>query len=318
MSRVAKTISFWLDSPQPIMKDTAVTLGSFDGIHLGHKTLIEKLIKIAKKKSLIPVLLTFDPHPRLVLSKDMLILTTGIEREILLQDLGIKYIAHLRFTEEISRLPFDEFLKKYLVFSLGAKYVVIGYDHHFGKDRSGNPEKLKNISASLGFEVEAIPPVMKNGDVVKSNGIREFLLDGKIETANELLGHPYLIIGKCISGVGIGQRIGYPTANLEMPPFKLIPKDLVYAAWTTIMPHTEKIPSLVYIGQARTFMRTNRAFEVHMLQYEGAPLYGKNLMVWMNGFIREGKAFGSIEHLQNQIRRDIEKARELFFKNEKN
>jgi len=304
--------TFWLDLPQRIFTNTAATLGSFDGIHLGHEFLLKHLIATANAKELMPVLLTFDPHPRLVLSNNISVLTTIAERELLLRKSGLPYIVHIRFTREVANLSAEQFVERYIVESLDAKHVVIGYDHHFGKGRSGNPDEFVASGKKFGFSVDVLPPVMIDGRIVKSNAIRELILRGEISNANKMLGHPYLVLGQTAPGRGLGTHIGYSTANLQLSGQKLLPRDGVYAATASIMPDGKMKRAMVYIGRAPTFDLAERMFEVHIFDHDGSPLYGKNIATYLHEFVREDRYFKTVDELKKQIDSDAIRTREIL------
>ncbi len=305
--------TIYFDGPSPgFLGASAVAMGNFDGIHRGHKVIIQTLIERARQMRLPPVLLTFDPHPRIVFGQDFKILTTVYEREILLRRLGVEMIVHIRFTRQFAAIEYEEFVRDYLVRSLGAKVVVVGYDHHFGRGRAGNPKALAQLGEKYNFETIIVPPVKHRGQEVRSSLIRELIGTGKIEVANDFLGHPYLVAGKVIAGRGLGRQIGYPTANLEISPFKLLPPDGVYAARTRIIPEGNLRDSMVYIGQAPTFNLPHRMFEVHIMDYEGEPLYNRFLAVYLIKFVRPDRAFRTVKELEEQISRDAEITREIL------
>ena len=304
--------TIWLDAPHCLSQDSALTLGSFDGIHLGHKKLLERLIISASQKSLSPMLLTFDPHPRLVLSHDILVLTTVAEREILLRQSGLTCIVHMRFTKEFAEMSAGEFVEKYLVESLDVKHLVVGYDHHFGKGRAGKPGGMLKLGEKFGFTVDIVPPVETGGIVVKSNLIRDFISSGRIDKANELLGHPYLVFGEVMPGRGIGTHIGFATANLEIPSFKQLPMDGVYAATASILPDASEKDAMVYVGRAPTFDLPKKMFEVHIFDHDGSQLYGKHIAVWIHKFIRSDITFKSTDELRQQIANDAKEVQRVL------
>ncbi|MCD6417468.1 riboflavin biosynthesis protein RibF [bacterium] len=304
--------TIWLDEPQRIFEATAVTIGSFDGIHRGHCEILRRLEKIADERNLLPILLTFDPHPRLVLTGDISVLTTVSEREILLRHSKIFSIVHIRFTPKIASLSHKDFVERYLLYSLGAKYIIVGYDHHFGKNRGGNSLSLRQLGKRYGVAIEIVEPIKLDGEIIKSNTIRTLISHGKIERANFFLGHPYIVMGKCIAGRGLGSHIGYPTANLKFPSQKLLPPDGVYAATATILPQSEDKIAMVYIGRAPTFSLPQRMFEVHIFDHDGSPLYGKNIVVKLHKFIREDRSFKSVDELKRQIDDDAMRTKQIF------
>jgi len=305
--------TIWLDNPQPnFLHKTAIAIGSFDGIHLGHKAIIEKLIKIAGEKQLLPILLTFDPHPRIAFGQDFYILTTVYEREILLRKYNLPSIVHIKFTEKVSELCYDDFVTQYLIGSLGAKLIIVGYDHHFGNKRGGNPENLTKLGDKMGFETVIVSPVKVDDFEVKSSMIREFIKRGDIKNASKFLGHPYMVTGKAVPGRGLGSHIGYPTANIHFPQYKILPPDGVYAAKACVQSSQTYQDAMAYIGKAPTFVNHERMFEVHIFNHDGSPLYGKNFIVRLLEHIRQDITFHSIEELKAQIDLDAQAVKELL------
>ncbi len=305
MNDISKTTrNVWLDSPKKLFENTAVTLGSFDGIHLGHRELLNTLIEKSSHEKLIPILATLDPHPRLVFDDNFMILTTSQEREFLLTQYNISAIVHIRFTCNLASLSCRDFIKDYLVNSFNAKLVVIGYDYHFGKRREGTPETLKSIGKEMNFNVEVIPSFKVQSKIVKSSTIRELILKADIRHAIDFLGHNYLICGETIPGRGIGAELGYPTANMKFPSHKLLPLNGVYAALAGFKLQSASMPAIVYIGTAPTFEQTKKTFEVHIFDID-KDLYGKQLNVELLDFIRPELKFKTLKDLKAQIGRDI-------------
>lgn len=300
--------SLWLDAPQSgLVRDSAIAIGSFDGVHLGHKSVIGRLLLLAKKKRLAPVIVTFDPHPRMVLSPEkFFILTTPQERELLLRSYQVELLVHIRFTLSFSRITYERFVSDYLVRTLGAKLLVVGYDHHFGSDREGNPHKLMELSKELGVETEVVDSVSVGGTVVKSSEIRTLLMNGKVEDANKFLGHNYMVIGRVTPGRGMGRIIGFPTANLDIPSYKLLPPDGIYAGRAGVGFRVPTIPAAIYIGSAPTFRPHPKMFEVHLIGWEG-DLYGSWLSVEILSRIREDRTFRTSDELRSQIGMDVER-----------
>ncbi|RKZ32394.1 hypothetical protein DRQ33_05990 [bacterium] len=309
--------TLWLDEPYSgFLNNTAIAMGNFDGIHLGHRKIIQSLLDNASSRNLTPVLLTFDPHPRIVFGQDFYILSTVYERELLLREFHLQMIVHIRFSKKLANIGYEEFVKNYLVNSLGMKLVVVGYDHHFGKQREGSPETLHKLGEKLGFETVVVAPVKVDGTEVKSNTIRELIQQGKIDEANKFLGHHYLVAEKVIAGRGLGSQIGYPTANLDISANKLIPPDGVYSASTAIHPQGEYKSSMVYIGRAPTFNLPTRMFETHIFDHDGSKLYGKYLSVKLIKFIRNDMTFRTVEELKAQIDQDACRVKQTLMNRE--
>ncbi len=305
--------SLWLDLPRRrLFEGAAVTVGSFDGIHLGHRALVEEVVRIGEERHLPPVVVAFDPHPRIVLGQRVDLLTTPQERELLLRRIGASCVVHIRFTKAIAEMSHRRFVSDFIVGSLGAKVVVVGYDHHFGKGRRGNVESLRALGEELGFDVVVVPPVEVGGIVAKSSTIRRLISEGKVDEAGRLLGHPYLVLGRIVPGRGLGRRIGYPTANVDVPPGKLLPPNGVYAAWAVLMPDEEPFPAALYIGSAPTFGAGRRTLEAHLLGFGGERLYGKRIALEIMAFVRSEVRFPSPEALAAQIADDLERVEDLI------
>ena len=250
--------------------DCAVaTTGTFDGVHLGHKKILGQLVQTARKVGGESVLLTFSPHPRLVLQPDVeLKLLTSLEEKIgLLEQTGLDHLIIHPFTKEFSRTPSLEFVREILVNQIGVKQLVIGYDHHFGRNREGSFDHLKEFGPIYGFEVEEIPALDIDAVNISSTKIRAALTEGNVELAATYLGHPYIIGGEVIKGDQIGRTIGFPTANLDINfQHKLIPADGVYAGYVRL--NGEHHKAMANIGRRPTVGSTRRSLEIHLLDFE--------------------------------------------------
>jgi len=220
--------------PKPL---TIITIGTFDGVHIGHQKILNHLVHISKKRELIPTVLTFFPHPRMVLEKDsdIKLLNTIEERTSLLKQNGIDNVEVKAFTKAFSNLEAKDYIKDILVEELNAKIIVIGYDHHFGKNRSANINDLRAFETTFNFEVEEISAQDIANVTVSSTKIREALSEGKIHVANQYLGYYYMLTGIVVKGKGLGKTINFPTANISIKDtYKLIPKDGVYVVQSKI------------------------------------------------------------------------------------
>ena len=295
----------------PLNFPTVLTIGSFDGLHLGHKRLIEKAQELANKLDAIPGVLSFDPHPRLVLGKEpnFKLLTTLEEKIYLLKELGIELLILLPFSAHLATMTPDAFVEELLVDNMKVRGIVIGFNFRFGRNRKGTPEYLKKLGERYGFLVEEVPPVNIENTLVSSTTIRGLLQKGEVEKANKLMGHPYFMIGKVVKGKSRGKKIGFPTANLEFPEEKLIPAPGVYAALVNWKDQTYK--GAMNIGTKPTFMDKDLSVEVHLLGFEG-NLYDETLKVRLFYRIREEKKFSSVEELKNQINIDCQKVDQLL------
>ena len=209
---------------------SVVTNGTFDGVHAGHKEIISKLREYASKNEVADFIVTFEPHPRTVVSKyNIKLLTTFEEKSEFLKSLGVQNLLVLDFTKEFSQQSYEDFIKKYVCEKLNSEHLIIGHDHKFGKDRDGNENKLRSLGDDLGFTVEIVEPVSRNEIVVSSSQIRKLLHDGEVQKAAELLGRKYCFRGKVVRGVSRGTILGFPTANIEIAnKQKPIPQNGVY------------------------------------------------------------------------------------------
>ncbi|MDG1508497.1 MAG: bifunctional riboflavin kinase/FAD synthetase [Flavobacteriaceae bacterium] len=287
---------------------TIVTIGTFDGIHIGHQKILKDLIKTAKKEGKKSVLLTFFPHPRMVLQKDnkILLLNTIEEKSGLLEKMGLDYLIIHPFSKEFSRLTALDFVRDVLVNKLNTSRLIIGYDHHFGKNREGNIHQLKEYSLLYDFKVEEIPAQDIDDVSVSSTKIRTALKEGNLKTANNYLGYHYMLNGTVVSGKKLGGTIGFPTANLEIKePYKLIPKTGVYIIKTHI--NTVLYTGIMNIGFNPTVLGKHQTIEAHLFDFS-EDLYGKEVMIEFIYFLREEHKFESIEELVVQLNIDKENA----------
>lgn len=281
------------------------TIGSFDGVHQGHKFVVSQVMEQAKKRGLTSLVVTFSNHPLKVLRPDFRpqLLTLEDEKVELLKETGVDGIALLEFTKELSQLSAHEFMQKILKEQLGAKVLIIGYDNHFGHDHK-TFEDYVEYGKELGIEV------IKNTELpsdfkASSTAVRNALNQGDILAANKILGYPYYIKGKVVNGFHIGRKIGFPTANIEVPADKLIPMDGVYC-----------VKALDHIGMMNIGYRPTldngpqRSLEVHLLDFDG-NLYGDEIKIEFLKFLRGEKKFDSIEQLQQQLKQDEKECRKL-------
>ena len=288
---------------------TIVTIGTFDGVHIGHQKIIKRLVDIAHKKHLNSVVLTFFPHPRMVLqnNNDIKLLNTIEERETILSDLGLDYLVVKTFTKKFANLSAEEFVKNILVDKLNAKHIIIGYDHRFGKGRSANIDDLKSFGKQYDFEVEEIS-VQDIEDVsVSSTKIRNALNDGDILTANTYLGYNFYITGKVVKGKGLGRKIGFPTANREIAEdYKLIPKNGVYVIKTSI--ENKLVYGMMNIGMNPTVNGTKKTIEAHFFNFNN-DIYNQTLKIEFVARLRDEEKFESVELLKKQLKLDEKNAK---------
>lgn len=293
---------------------SVITIGTFDGVHLGHKKIIERLCEFGQNNQLNSLILTFFPHPRMVLNKDynLKLLSTIEEKKTRLEALGVDALVIEPFTIDFANLSAEDYVKTVLVEQLNAKHIIIGYDHRFGKNRTANIDDLKFYGSSLGFTVEEIPAEDIEAVSISSTKIRHALHEGLIEKANRYLGDHYTIQGIVVKGKGIGKSLNYPTANIQInSDLKLIPKHGVYIVKCLI--DNKFCWGMMNIGVNPTFDNNELSIEVHFLDYDG-DLYGNALNIELLKHLRNEKKFNSIENLKNQIALDESQTRD-FIKN---
>ena len=290
-----------------------VTSGTFDGVHLGHRKILSRLREIAKNNHGETVLITFWPHPRLVLYPDqdeLKLLNTFEEKAELLREQGIDHLLRIPFTKQFSRLTSPEFIKKILVETIGTKKLVIGYDHRFGKNREGSFEHLKANASTYGFEVEEIPRQEVDHVAVSSSKIRNALLAGDVKSGADLLGNPFSMTGRVVKGEKIGRMIGYPTANIDIDShYKLIPDDGAYAVKVK---HADKLYNgMLNIGFRPTVGGSTKTIEVHIFDFN-KEIYGDNVSVHFIDKIRSEIKFDDVETLKTQLGIDKNKAKSIL------
>ncbi len=306
-----------------------VTIGTFDGVHVGHQKILNKLTELAKNNTGETVLLTFFPHPRLIINPDddSLRLINDIEEKVeRLALAGIDHLIITPFTRDFSNQNPEEYISDVLVNKIGCKKIVIGYDHHFGKDRKGTIKDLIHYSDIFDYSVDQIPEQDIEDVAVSSTRVRESLIKGDIETANKYLGYPFELTGTVIRGDQIGREIGFPTANLHIhESHKLIPAYGIYAVDVEIYPRTTEIVTgdyfqpeperrakgMCYIGTRPTVDGMSRKIEVNLLDFND-DLYSKTIRVKFLEFIRHDQWFESLELMQEQIKKDEESIRSYF------
>lgn len=294
-------------------QNTVITVGSFDGLHKGHYKIIDKLIDVSKKENGTSVLLTFNPHPREVVSKtfDFKILTTLDEKINLLEKTGLDHLVIQKFTGEFSQMTSDEFIKKILVDGIGASHIVVGHDHKFGKDRLGDEDKLRELGKMYSFDVTAVPAETLNGEIISSTKIRNSLSTGDVDTAAQLLGRNYSFTGIVVKGAQRGRQLGFPTANIQPDENKkAVPQKGVYAVHCKCA--GENLYGVMNIGLRPTFENKNEiVIEVHLLDFS-RDIYGERLTVEFMKHLRDERKFASKEDLIHQIEEDKLTAKKIF------
>ncbi|WP_456378930.1 bifunctional riboflavin kinase/FAD synthetase [Lutibacter sp.] len=298
-------------------KKTFVTIGTFDGVHIGHQKVIKNLVKSATLNNAIPVLVTFFPHPKMVLQDNTAIklINTIDERIKLLEKTGLKLLVVQKFTKEFAAQTSLNFVKNILVNKLNIAKLIIGYDHQFGKNRDGNFEQLVAYGKNLKFNVQEIAQQDINNSAVSSTKIRKAIENGEIEKATTYLGYYFMLTGKIVSGKNLGEKIGFPTANLHMEEsYKLLPKTGAYVVKAEI--ENKTIFGMMNIGYRPTVKGKYQTIEIHFFDFN-EDLYHKTIQVDVLKFLRNEQKFDSIEKLKNQLQKDKEKSlqiiRGLFF-----
>lgn len=293
-------------------KKTIVTIGTFDGVHVGHQKIIEQLVARAQTTNSYSVLLTFFPHPRMVLQKDNTIslINTIDERIELLEKTGLDYLIIHPFDNAFSRQTAFDFVRDVLVSHLNTKELIIGYDHRFGRNREGDFEQLAEYGEIYDFEVNEIPAQDIDEIAVSSTKIRKALEAGDVKKANNYLGKPFSLEGKVVKGAQLGNTIGFPTANLEISEsYKLIPKNGAYLVKSEL--DGLAVYGMMNIGVRPTVKGKNKTIETNFFDCE-KDLYGKNLKIELLDFLREEQKFNSVEELKKQLSIDKWKSLELI------
>jgi riboflavin kinase/FMN adenylyltransferase len=286
------------------VKNAVVTTGTFDGVHLGHLKIINRLRKIAKAIDGETVLLTFSPHPRIVLFSDnsLKLISTKSEKIDLLRKAGIDHLIIHPFSREFSRLSSVEFVRDILVNKLGTSRLVIGYNHHFGRNREGSFEHLREFGPLYGFQVEEISAQDVEEVSVSSTKIRKALESGDVKTARAYLTHDFCLSGIVVKGNHLGHKIGFPTANIKvMDSHKLIPANGVYAV--RVLVRGKEYKGMLNIGIRPTIDDSDKTIEVHIIDFD-EEIYGEDVLVFFIEWVREEQKFESLDALKNQLIRD--------------
>ena len=285
-------------------KPSVVTIGTFDGVHIGHTKIINQLTTISLKNNLISILLSFFPHPKMVLQNDneLKLINTIQEKESLLNSLNLDYLIIKEFTKEFSRLSALEFVRDILVNKLNAKHIIIGYDHHFGRNRTANIEQLKEFGELYDFKVTEILAQDIDDIAISSTKIRKALINGEIRLANKFLGYNFFFSGDVVHGNNIGKTISFPTANIKIDaPYKLVPKNGVYIVKTII--DNQITFGMMNIGYNPTFNGKLKSIEIHFINFN-KNIYHKNLTIEMISRIRNEIKFNTVDDLKKQLEQD--------------
>ncbi|SHF52741.1 riboflavin kinase / FMN adenylyltransferase [Mariniphaga anaerophila] len=284
-----------------------VTIGTFDGLHLGHQKVLSRLIDFARQRNGESVVFTFYPHPRLITAPgetNLRLLTTLEEKKKLFARSGIDHLIIFPFTKEFSQLTYSEFVEQILVNKMHTHCLVVGYDHRFGKNREGGFEYLQGCAAKFGFEIEKLEVLLVDESHVSSTRIRKALEEGKIEQANKFLGYRFTLQGTVVEGQRVGRKLGFPTANIEASdPNKLIPGYGVYAV--EVLVAGKEYKGMLNIGSRPTFNKNadNRSIEVHIFDFSG-DIYNQEITLIFVGKIRNEHKFSGVEALTEQLKKD--------------
>jgi riboflavin kinase/FMN adenylyltransferase len=295
-----------------VNKNTILSLGTFDGIHLGHKQIIKTVVEKASVNRCRNFLITFYPHPRSIISKDssVKLLATTEEKISILESLGIKNLLIIKFTDEFSQITADDFILNYIINGIGIREIVIGFDHHFGKGRSGNKDTLKKFGEKYNFMVSEIGECKINGETVNSSKIRKALSEGNIESANSYLGRRYSLSGTVVIGDKRGRKLGFPTANIKIENEKLLPALGIYAIEVRL--EKERFRGLLSIGRRPTFYDSGEIIpEAYIFDFN-RDIYGKKITVNLIERIRGEEKFSSADELISQMKKDKEIGYEIF------
>lgn len=287
------------------IKSSVITIGTFDGVHVGHQKIIHRLVDTARKNDLQALVLTFFPHPRMVIQNDanIKLINTIDEKAKQLEQLGVDHLVVKEFTKSFSRLTALEYVRDILVNKLKVKHIIVGYDHHFGRNRTANINELKEFGAFYDFEVTEIEPQEVDDVAVSSTKIRSAILKGNIPTANKFLGYNFMLTGSVIKGKGLGKTLDFPTANIQIEAaYKLIPKHGVYVVKSQIK--GVEVFGMMNIGKNPTVSEGNQTkIEVHFFDFS-ANLYGAVLKIEVLDHLRSEIKFPNIEALKLQLKKD--------------
>jgi riboflavin kinase/FMN adenylyltransferase len=303
------------DIGQITARNPVVTIGIFDGVHMGHVEILRRIRKLAEAYEGESVVITLWPHPRFVLqpeNRELRLLTSLEEKIELIRKQDIDKLLILPFTKELSNIPYDQFIKDYIVGKIGARHVVVGFNHHFGKDRKGTFESLQKSARQYKIRAERLDPVIQDEIRISSSGIRHMIEEGRITAANKALGYPYFLNGTVVKGNQLGRTLGFPTANVEpLEPLKLIPRTGVYAAKVNM--EGREYLGMLSIGYRPTIEteKHERTIEVNIFDFE-ADIYNKPIQIIFEEWLRNEIKFNSLRELRDQIATDKMEVLKLF------
>jgi riboflavin kinase/FMN adenylyltransferase len=297
------------------LTNAVVTIGTFDGVHIGHQKIIDRVNEIAKEIGGESVVLTFFPHPRMVLHPDdhgLVLLNTLEEKKQLMKQYAVQHLIVHPFSQKFARTSVTEYIRDILVNKIGTKKLVIGYDHHFGRNREGSLLDLQELGIVYNYEVEEIPEQDIHQVAVSSTKIREALLKGDVTTAREFLGHDYSLSGIVVKGMQLGQTLGFPTANIHVPEnYKLIPAKGIYAVVVEVQHSHKQLIGMMSIGTRPTFDDGDISIEVNILNFE-KNIYGERITVFFKSRLRDELKFDSADELIVQMKKDKQQTLKIF------
>jgi riboflavin kinase/FMN adenylyltransferase len=297
------------DPQEPIDSSTSATIGIFDGVHIGHKKIINLVREEAKKKGLSSCVVTFHPHPQKVLrGSDIPLIVPLRERLKLLEKEGLDIAVCYNFTKDFAQISAKDFIREMLVKKLNIKSIFVGPDFFFGRKREGTPELLETMGRTYNFETKIIQPISSDDEVISSTVIRKLIEDGMVKKAASFLGYYFYIAGKVKQGERRGRLLGFPTANLDTD-WELLPKKGVYVTWTHL--DEGKLRSITNVGVRPTFEASQLLIETHIFDF-GGDIYGKSMRIEFVERLRDEKRFENVDALIAEISRDIERAKEIF------
>ena len=289
----------------PVFKNAVITIGTFDGVHKGHQKLIERIKSLSKKIDGESIMVTFHPHPRIVINpedKSLRLLNTIEEKIALLEKYEVDNVVIVPFSRHFSEQSAEDYIENFLVKNFHAKYIVIGYDHKFGKNRAGDYKLLEKMKHDFGYEMEEITKETLDDIGISSTKIRTALESGQIKLANELSGHPYTLSGTVVRGLQNGRKLGFPTANIQVSDeYKLIPKTGIYAV--RVLYKNDLFGGMLSIGYNPTFNGKVQTTEVYILDFD-KDIYGESLTLQFIDHIRDEKKFDSVEALIEEMKND--------------
>jgi riboflavin kinase/FMN adenylyltransferase len=293
------------------------TIGTFDGIHLGHQEIFRRVRQQSKQQDVDSVLITFDPHPRVLVSPDNIpmLLTTIEEKGKFIPHFFDGKVLILEFTKQLMNMAAEDFVRKILVDIVGIKKLIVGYDHAIGKNRTGNIPALRAMGAEMGFEVEVVEPVLIGGRPVSSSRIRDAISSNHYPDALKMLGHDYAIYGTVMKGIGLGKKLGYPTANVNYNLRKLLPGEGVYACWAQV--NGEVCHGMMFIGRNHFNPEDRISVEANLFKFD-RDIYEEEITVYPTHFIRENRKFDSTEALVEQISLDKQHVLQIIKKEQIN